>query len=329
MTDKEKSDAAITHLKKTTVGYINKKWTIPPAGTEWKQALDILATIGETAPEPPPAGLKWARPILTDPVVCNVSATNRTFDLQGRDFVIKMPSTPVTWPYGVTIKDGGKGTVIGGEINLTTPYDGNQNFDRFYGFYVLACDHIHFERVWVHGAGVGQAINYSPLWNVSGSSTGIATHQFCRFEALHPVGPIHTDAIQSAAGPADFRMWNCSLRSNALSLQMQTRQYGYAGAIQWYLENVDMQKMSSDSWALNKTSSGKPWWPVYQKNVYMKFSTGDSNYGTNWTDGTKSGWDVGGANGGEQVTGENIKFGSVPAGGDFCPTSQCGIGYRE
>lgn len=33
MTSAELRDEAVKHLKKTTVGYINKKWTTPPAGT--------------------------------------------------------------------------------------------------------------------------------------------------------------------------------------------------------------------------------------------------------------------------------------------------------
>jgi len=57
MTSAELRDEAVKHLKKTTVGYINKKWTTPPAGTEWKQALDILAQIGAVVP-PPPIGTK-------------------------------------------------------------------------------------------------------------------------------------------------------------------------------------------------------------------------------------------------------------------------------
>ncbi len=53
MTDAEHRDAAVAHLKKTTVGYINKHWKVPPAGSEWKQALDELALIGQAPPEPP------------------------------------------------------------------------------------------------------------------------------------------------------------------------------------------------------------------------------------------------------------------------------------
>lgn len=60
MTDADLRDQAVQHLKLTTVGYKNKQWTVPPAGTQWKQALDLLAQIG--APTPPPPGWVVAPP---------------------------------------------------------------------------------------------------------------------------------------------------------------------------------------------------------------------------------------------------------------------------
>lgn len=51
-TDAQIRDAAVAELKQTTVGYINSKWTTPPAGTHWKAGLDLLAQIGATPPPP-------------------------------------------------------------------------------------------------------------------------------------------------------------------------------------------------------------------------------------------------------------------------------------
>lgn len=53
MTDAELRDEALVHLKKTTVGYVNKHWKVPPPGSEWDQALDLLVQIGQ-APTPDP-----------------------------------------------------------------------------------------------------------------------------------------------------------------------------------------------------------------------------------------------------------------------------------
>ena len=76
-TDAELRDAAVVHLKETTVGFKNKHWKIPPAGSEWKQALALLDQIGvPEPPEPPlPVGPRlWAdnSPINT-PIGANPS----------------------------------------------------------------------------------------------------------------------------------------------------------------------------------------------------------------------------------------------------------------
>jgi hypothetical protein len=59
LTDAELRDAAVAKLKQTTVGYRNKHWTTPPAGTNWAQALALLAQI-EKAPLPDPG--TWEGP---------------------------------------------------------------------------------------------------------------------------------------------------------------------------------------------------------------------------------------------------------------------------
>lgn len=45
LTPAQLRDAAVTELKKTTVGYVNSHWSTPPAGTHWANGLDILSRI--------------------------------------------------------------------------------------------------------------------------------------------------------------------------------------------------------------------------------------------------------------------------------------------
>jgi hypothetical protein len=69
-TDAELRDQAVAELKQTTVGYKNKHWTTPPAGSHWDNALDLLEQIGQAAPPPDPdptpvpsgAKLRWMPP---------------------------------------------------------------------------------------------------------------------------------------------------------------------------------------------------------------------------------------------------------------------------
>jgi hypothetical protein len=66
-----KLDQAVAALKQTTVGYINRKWTTPPPGTNWANALTLIAAaraeagqlVAPTAPAPvppPPSSGPWA-----------------------------------------------------------------------------------------------------------------------------------------------------------------------------------------------------------------------------------------------------------------------------
>jgi hypothetical protein len=50
-------DQAVAELKLTTVGFVNKRWTVPPAGSHWANSLGFLAQARaglDTAPPPPP-----------------------------------------------------------------------------------------------------------------------------------------------------------------------------------------------------------------------------------------------------------------------------------
>lgn len=90
-TDADLRDQAVAHLKLTTVGYKNKQWTVPPAGTQWKQALDLLAQIG--APTPPPSGWVVAPPqppvtTISNPAGVGVNLYNSSSPMVVQDTVV-------------------------------------------------------------------------------------------------------------------------------------------------------------------------------------------------------------------------------------------------
>jgi hypothetical protein len=63
MSDADLRDQAVAELKQTTVGYINKKWTVPPEGTHWQKGLALLAQIGAVTPPAPSTGtVRTAQP---------------------------------------------------------------------------------------------------------------------------------------------------------------------------------------------------------------------------------------------------------------------------
>lgn len=112
MSDAEIRDDAVAHLKKTTVGYVNKHWKIPPQGSEWDQGLDLLAQIGQTTPppDPPPVqGLQLVglnslntifKPASTVPPTWgSAPGTNGggLFEIPNGYKLISTPQMPATW----------------------------------------------------------------------------------------------------------------------------------------------------------------------------------------------------------------------------------------
>lgn len=53
-TDADLVKQAIAKLQQTTVGFKNKSWSTPPAGSNWGQALALLAQVAGSNPIPPP-----------------------------------------------------------------------------------------------------------------------------------------------------------------------------------------------------------------------------------------------------------------------------------
>lgn len=79
MTDAELRDQAVAELEQTTIGYINRKWTEPPAGTHWRAALDLLVQIGSTPPATAGTGLGLFR--LGGRLVGTSHLTDDTYEL--------------------------------------------------------------------------------------------------------------------------------------------------------------------------------------------------------------------------------------------------------
>jgi len=297
-------------------------------GSAWYRVEALGVDDQGEYPQVTPA-LKYPRPVLTDPVICRPTASNHQFFLQGRDFVVEMPKTPITWRGpAVLISDGGKGYCVGGEIIQNTDYGA---VDSQYGFYLLGVDYFHAERIKITGSQLGQAFMLSPIWQIPGSACDTFVEQFCRLETRHPVGAIHTDCIQSAAGPRQYKVYRSTHVSTGLCIQMQPREHGYSGPIdQWEYEELDVhqQPLGAAAPVLNKSWGGsagsKPFWPEYHKSFYLDVPAApDNEVHVNWSPNLP-GWNPGGGAG--AITGEDIKLGQPP-GGDFCKPDECGITY--
>lgn len=72
---------------------------------------------GRTRTGQPAAALSWRPPKLTAPLTVQVSSSRPSLVLDDdKDYVVKLPATPVTTKGGVTIRGGRNVVLIGGEI---------------------------------------------------------------------------------------------------------------------------------------------------------------------------------------------------------------------
>lgn len=305
-----------------------------------------------TPPPPPPTGLKWAAPTLSSPQTIQVSASNRSVDLQaGKDYIIKFPSTPITGMGGVTIRGGRNIVVKGGEIfndndrGCGAPNDGGE-----YGLLLESnTGVVHIEGLWVHGKGIGQALLFSNNWTPAEHNL-IVQVQNCRFEALHKVSSngVHTDGIQSWHGPHTLRMFNVTIISQGVCIQTQPFDVTEDNQplADWHYENVDLVQLNQ---SVNCVEGGSPhhtyalwkWggtqgqasakWPEFHKNIYLSTpetdASGQPDHYTAWASvGMPQGWAGWNPGGSWPITGEAIKLGKRP-GGNFVPVGAAGTGY--
>lgn len=309
-------------------------------GTVGIQDLSILlshwgSSYTPPPPLPPPSGnkLMWSPPTLTNPITINVSENNRVLDLNvGQDYIIKMPQTalgrssrvdmPALW-----VLNGRNVVIIGGEIRIDQVATGTDTNYRQRGIILSGQKGIvHIEGLWIHGAGMGQAISFD-----SGRDTiGTVQIENSRLESLHPVQyppkvEVHTDAIQSWNGPTVLKLYQDTIISNGTVLQVQPRQYDSSHPLgTWDYRNVNFIHQTPDSYALWKASAK---WSVYHENLWLKTNPNHvaSDYHSAWA-GEGNCWTCWNPGGSWPITGEAFNIGLRPTG-DFAPQGVPGIGY--
>jgi chitodextrinase len=298
----------------------------PFVGTQ--KQCQARPTTQQPAPPPPPptsGSVKWPAPTLTNPTTVQVSnSNNRLYLSSGQDYIIRMPSTPLTATGGLWIIGGRNVVLVGGEIFDDTPISSSESIDNAYGLYLKEqTGTVHIEGLWIHGRGIGQTI---AMQQNSGATVQV---QNCRLEALHPVGHVHTDTIQSWAGPRTLRLYQSTLISNGVVIQVQPREHGYSGSLEnWHYERLDLVHQTAATYALNKSASGSPFWPEYHKDLWLKtdpthHGASQNSAGVNWSFNWP-GWNPGGNAG--SISGEAINVGHRP-GGQLISSSRAGIGY--
>ncbi len=222
-----------------------------------------------------------------------------------------MPSTPLTATGGLWIVGGRNVVIVGGEIFDDSPISSSESIDNAYGLYLKEqTGTVHLEGLWIHGRGVGQAV---VMQQASGATVQI---QRSRLETMHPVGHVHTDGIQTWAGPHRLRLWNVTIRTAGVGLQTQPHQYWVRPIDVWEYDRVNVEQTTPDAYALWKASGSGGWWREVHTSFWVK------NLGhLAWPN--VGYWNPGGV---APIEGESFTLG-VPSTGDFAPAGTVGRGY--
>ncbi len=251
-------------------------------------------------------------PLLSEPTTIAISDTNRRLFLEdGRDYVVKMPSAPFTLAGGISIVGGRNVVLIGGEIYDDTPIAPSESADNAYGLYLEnQTGTVHLEGLWIHGRGIGQAL---VLAQFDGATVQVLNS---RLAALHPVGHVHTDGIQSWAGPARLFLSNVTIRTAGVGIQTQPHQFRPVTIDRWEYRRVNVVQMTGHAHALWKSSGQGGWW----REIYQDFWV--RNIGRQaWP--TRRHWMPGGP---AAVEGEPVTKG-IPPRGDFVQARAVGLVY--
>ena len=181
------------------------RWILLGAVTASATAVAVGAAVAWPLARPSPDAsadasprLRWAPPKLVHPITIKITSPTRDLFLNpNRDYILKMPATPVTPGYdgGLWINGGHNIVVIGGEFDFDGVVNTNPTVED--EGRVITLHHVtgvvHIEGIWAHGDGLIEGIqNYSPR--------AIVQVENCRFDRIDGKGVFHSDLFQFAVG---------------------------------------------------------------------------------------------------------------------------------
>ena len=179
--------------------------------------------------------------------------------------------------------------------------------DLQYGIYSMnQTGTLHIEGVTIHGTASGRR---------SCSRRDRVRPFRCRTHASSrciPSGGVHTDAIQSWAGPYALRLYNVTLRSSGLSLQVQPYEYFSGSLGQWHYERVEHGALDACRARTQQDGRGRVVVARGAQGLWLKPIRATATRFTSTGSTTRSGWNPGGNAG--TITGEPINIGRRLAG---------------
>ena len=266
-----------------------------------------------TAPEPRPEGtgtaLTWAPPELEDPETVELSAENRSPELEpDQDYVLEMPDEPVDVPGGITVTGGRNVVLIGGEIRISEPGEGHD----IRGLYLKnQTGTVHVEGLLISGEALGEGINLDQQLGATVQLQNIRVETVQGTQEGH-----HADVLQTWAGPEVLRVDHLTGSTTYQGFFLLPRQFGDQPEPQEFdLRNVDLTAAEGAGYLLWRDDLD---WPVRLTDVWVE-PNGDGE------DREEFLWARGDAN---TDTWDGVEVGTPPDG-EFVPEGVAGVGYAS
>ncbi|GAA2721772.1 hypothetical protein [Cellulomonas aerilata] len=262
--------------------------------------LDAALATTTTSPK-----LTWRPPALTSPTTVTVSSTKHNLSLAaGRDYIIKMPTTPLDVRGGLTIAGGRNVVLIGGEIRSTRT-SSVANDKR--GLYLVnQTGTLHVEGLKITGSTLAEGINLDQR------AGGTVQLQNIRVDTVYgSLNGHHADVLQTWGGPATLRVDRLTGYTTYQGFMFQPTQFGSPSPKLFDLRNINIVGRTGSGYLMWR--DGKTW-PMKITNVWGKPS-------------------ITGLPRGQWLRPDNTTYGfgyvkvGTPSTGDFVPATRAGTAY--
>jgi hypothetical protein len=170
--------------------------------------------------------LAWAPPALNNPITVNVTDTNHQLVLDNsRDYVVQLPSQPLSVAYGLSIAGGHNVVIKGGEIDI--PWLGSAippAGSRTALYLKDQTGTVHVEGVLFRGADLADGID------VDERLGGTLQLENVRSEDNHArdevtMSDVHPDCLQTWGGPAVLRVDRLTCTTEGQGFFLHPQQY--------------------------------------------------------------------------------------------------------
>lgn len=182
--------------------------------------------------------LSWAPPELINPITINVTNSNRNLNLNtSQDYIINMPSTPLTANGGLSITGGRNIVLIGGEIRFDTPLPDGMSTTARRGLFLKQCTGtVHVEGLHITGNYLYEGINIDMR-----DPDTIVQLQSLRIDTVHgSYSGHHADCVQTWGGPSELRIDRMTGRTNYQGFFLHPTQFGAPVPVLFDFRNVNI-----------------------------------------------------------------------------------------